>query len=164
MWLPSNCEACLAASWHPKWLNTLRSGLRGGVPVDEGPVDRHLKRGFGIMQGYVAMCLSVKDQARDMPEWLEWHAAMGVSRVYLFDMGSQPPLNTVPPCCSGLPLFAKMRPRSSHRRSSACCACSSRQSHARQCSFALHAAMLTLASMTEVCLPHLETKGRTQLG
>lgn len=60
------------------------------------------------VQGYVALCLVVKDQARDMPEWLEWHARIGVGRMYVFDMGSSPPLNQVTAlnvqyCCNGIP-------------------------------------------------------------
>lgn len=44
-------------------------------------------------EGHVALCLTVKDQEADMAEWLEWHQLIGVSRVYVFDMGSSPPLN-----------------------------------------------------------------------
>lgn len=44
-------------------------------------------------EGYVALCLTVRDQAADMAEWLEWHQLIGVDRVYLFDMGSSPPMN-----------------------------------------------------------------------
>lgn len=43
--------------------------------------------------GYVAACLAVKDQHRDLAEWLDWHASLGVSRFYLMDAGSDPPLD-----------------------------------------------------------------------
>jgi hypothetical protein len=47
------------------------------------------------VKGYVALCLAVKDQAADMAEWLEWHQLLGISRMYVFDMGTMPPMNQV---------------------------------------------------------------------
>ena len=44
---------------------------------------------------YVALCLVAKDQHEDLPEWLAWHARLGVGRVYLLDMGSSPPLQVL---------------------------------------------------------------------
>ena len=35
------------------------------------------------------------DQHRDLPEWLEYHQRLGVSRVYVMDTGSTPPLDGV---------------------------------------------------------------------
>ncbi len=46
----------------------------------------------------MALCLAVKDQGRDMPEWLAWHRTLGIGRVYMFDMGSRPPMNQVSYC------------------------------------------------------------------
>lgn len=46
------------------------------------------------MQGYLALCLAVKDQTADMPEWLDWHAKSGVARFYIFDMASAVPMNS----------------------------------------------------------------------
>jgi hypothetical protein len=43
----------------------------------------------------VALCLAVKDQAADMAEWIEWHRLLGVRRMYIFDMGTEPPMNQV---------------------------------------------------------------------
>lgn len=31
--------------------------------------------------GYVAACLAVKNQKRDLPEWLAYHQSIGVSKV-----------------------------------------------------------------------------------
>jgi hypothetical protein len=38
----------------------------------------------------VALCLAVKDQAADIAEWVEWHQLLGVRRMYVFDMGTEP--------------------------------------------------------------------------
>lgn len=39
-------------------------------------------------EGYVALCVIVKDQAADLREWLQYHRWIGISRVYLFDNNS----------------------------------------------------------------------------
>jgi hypothetical protein len=38
--------------------------------------------------GSVALCLTVKDHHWDIVEWLDWHLAIGVDKIYVFDMGS----------------------------------------------------------------------------
>ncbi|EFN56032.1 hypothetical protein CHLNCDRAFT_145470 [Chlorella variabilis] len=43
----------------------------------------------------VAMCLTVKDQAEDLPEWVEYHLGLGASHIYVFDTGSRPPVKGV---------------------------------------------------------------------
>ncbi|KAI3437702.1 hypothetical protein D9Q98_000151 [Chlorella vulgaris] len=48
----------------------------------------------GHAQG-IAMCLSVKDQAEALPEWVEYHISLGVSHIYVYDTGSRPPVKWV---------------------------------------------------------------------
>ncbi|TVY26166.1 Glycosyltransferase family 92 protein [Lachnellula hyalina] len=44
---------------------------------------------------YLAICLSVKDQTRDLPEWFTHHYHhIGVRRFYVMDDGSDPPLSS----------------------------------------------------------------------
>ena len=42
---------------------------------------------------YVAVCVVMKDQNVDIPEFVAWHAALGVRNFYLFDHGSSPPVS-----------------------------------------------------------------------
>ena len=43
---------------------------------------------------YLAICLSVRDQAPDLPEWLQHHYYnMGVNKFYIMDDGSKPPMS-----------------------------------------------------------------------
>jgi hypothetical protein len=58
----------------------------------------HAKPYEHIPQGYVALCLAVKGQAADTAEWVEWHQLLGVQRMYVFDMGTEPPMNQVRGC------------------------------------------------------------------
>lgn len=45
---------------------------------------------------YLAICLAVKDQGKDMPEWLQHHYhTMGIKRFYIMDDGSNPPLSSM---------------------------------------------------------------------
>lgn len=44
---------------------------------------------------YFAMCLTIKDQHKDIREWIGHHKAVGAGKVYLYDTGSKPPLDTV---------------------------------------------------------------------
>ena len=41
----------------------------------------------------VAICAVAKDQGADVPEWAAWHARLGVSKIWLYDDGSVPPLS-----------------------------------------------------------------------
>eukprot|EP00891_Asterochloris_glomerata_P005717 jgi/Astpho2/5717/e_gw1.00079.119.1_t len=41
---------------------------------------------------YLALCLAAKDQHLDLREWLDHHLALGVSKIYLFDDHSDPPM------------------------------------------------------------------------
>lgn len=44
----------------------------------------------------LALCSIVKDEwAENLNEWLDYHAAMGVSKIYLMDNNSSVPLNTI---------------------------------------------------------------------
>ncbi|KAJ3167183.1 hypothetical protein HDU88_002520 [Geranomyces variabilis] len=46
---------------------------------------------------YVAICLSVKGQNRDLPEWLTHHYHhIGIRRFYIMDDGTVPPLSATP--------------------------------------------------------------------
>lgn len=38
------------------------------------------------------MCAVVKDQHKDVREWLDWNLALGVGRIYLFDNNSSAPM------------------------------------------------------------------------
>lgn len=40
----------------------------------------------------VALCVAIKDQAVDVREWITYHRAIGVSKFYIWDTGSKPPL------------------------------------------------------------------------
>jgi hypothetical protein len=42
--------------------------------------------------GYVAICAVVKDQARDLREWVEYHRYVGVRKIYVYDNNSTVPL------------------------------------------------------------------------
>jgi len=42
---------------------------------------------------YLAFCVVLKDQSDDLPEFVAWHAALGVRNFYLFDHGSNPPVS-----------------------------------------------------------------------
>ena len=51
-----------------------------------------LSRGKAEVAAYVAMCLIVKDQPRDVVEWVQYHHALGVDKFYVFDHNSSVPL------------------------------------------------------------------------
>lgn len=40
----------------------------------------------------VAICAVAKDQGADLAEWAAWHARLGVSKMWVYDDGSRPPL------------------------------------------------------------------------
>ncbi|PHH61943.1 hypothetical protein CDD81_7692 [Ophiocordyceps australis] len=45
---------------------------------------------------YIALCLAVKDQAQDLPEWLQHHYFnMGIGKFYIMDDGSDPPMSSL---------------------------------------------------------------------
>ena len=49
----------------------------------------------GDDEEYVALCMAVKDQVEDLPEYLEHHYYhLGVRRFYIMDDGTDPPLST----------------------------------------------------------------------
>lgn len=61
--------------------------------------------------GYVALCLAVKNQHRELPEWLEYYKRMGVSQIYAMeDQQTEPPLDDVlqPHVKSGLVTHVKV--------------------------------------------------------
>jgi hypothetical protein len=41
----------------------------------------------------IALCTVVRDQGPDLAEWVAWHARLGVSKMYVYDHGSHPPLS-----------------------------------------------------------------------
>ena len=43
-------------------------------------------------ESYLAICSIIKDQHTDVREWLLHHLKLGVSKIYIFDDGSKPPL------------------------------------------------------------------------
>lgn len=42
---------------------------------------------------YVAACVVLRDQGIDLPEFVAWHAALGIKTFYLYDHGSSPPVS-----------------------------------------------------------------------
>lgn len=47
-----------------------------------------------ISDEYVAICIAIKDQRSDLPEWLKHHYYhLGIRRFYIMDDGSNPPLS-----------------------------------------------------------------------
>ena len=42
---------------------------------------------------YVAACVVLRDQKVDLPEFIAWHAALGIRTFYLYDHGSSPPVS-----------------------------------------------------------------------
>ncbi|KAI8824419.1 uncharacterized protein EV422DRAFT_485841, partial [Fimicolochytrium jonesii] len=56
---------------------------------------------------YVAICLSVKGQVRDLPEWFIHHYHhIGIRRFYIMDDGTKPPLSEQPENHYGIPRSA----------------------------------------------------------
>jgi len=47
--------------------------------------------------GYMAICAIVKNQHRDIREWLEYHRWLGIKKIYVYDNNS-----TVRECCHNL--------------------------------------------------------------
>ena len=45
--------------------------------------------------GYLAICLVVRNQHADLPEWLDYHAHLGAAHIYVMDDSSNPPLDNV---------------------------------------------------------------------
>lgn len=46
-----------------------------------------------MMETYgVTACLLIKDEGRYLPEWLEWHAGIGIEHFYIYDNGSAVPV------------------------------------------------------------------------
>ncbi|KAL6771947.1 hypothetical protein ACKKBG_A28390 [Auxenochlorella protothecoides x Auxenochlorella symbiontica] len=52
-----------------------------------------LTHGDQVAPGSVALCLAVRDAHEDILEWLLHHKRLGVTRVYLWDNKSVPPMN-----------------------------------------------------------------------
>ena len=44
------------------------------------------------IQQYLALCISVKDQNKDIREWIEYHEQLGVGLFYIVDNNSKTPL------------------------------------------------------------------------
>ena len=43
---------------------------------------------------YFALCLAVRDQHKDIREWIEHHRGLGVGKIYVYDHNSNVPMNT----------------------------------------------------------------------
>ena len=58
--------------------------------------------------GYLSMCLTVKDEHIDIIENIEYHRKVGVSKIYVIDTGSNPPLKSLllPYIVSGLVVYS----------------------------------------------------------
>jgi hypothetical protein len=58
--------------------------------------------------GYLSQCLTVKDEPLDVLENVEYHRRVGVSRIYVLDTGSVPPLKPLllPHIASGLVVYS----------------------------------------------------------
>jgi hypothetical protein len=57
----------------------------------------YLFRKIIIHDEYVAICMAVRDQARDLPEWFIHHYHhLGIRRFYIMDDGTIPPLSEYP--------------------------------------------------------------------
>jgi hypothetical protein len=41
--------------------------------------------GIFLLQEYMAICAAVRNSHADVTEWLDWHLALGVDRIYVFD-------------------------------------------------------------------------------
>ncbi|ESZ89719.1 hypothetical protein SBOR_9895 [Sclerotinia borealis F-4128] len=65
------------------------------------PVNKHKKPFLGSKQDtrddeYVSVCMAVKDQQLDLPEWFVHHYYnLGIKRFYIMDDGSDPPLSEI---------------------------------------------------------------------
>eukprot|EP00891_Asterochloris_glomerata_P008705 jgi/Astpho2/8705/Aster-05272 len=55
----------------------------------------HRLAGHFHEQQYIAICAIVKDQPLDISFWLHYHFHMGVSKFYLYDNNSTPPMSNV---------------------------------------------------------------------
>lgn len=47
-----------------------------------------------VIESYVSICSSIKDQHADVREWLAYHRAVGVDKFYLVDTGSAIPMRS----------------------------------------------------------------------
>jgi hypothetical protein len=96
-------ESIIATSTIPeKHISSTLPSPTGASPTDdEEAVDitsNEMKTtGDGnTTEEYVAICLGVKDQSRDLGEWLTHHYHhVGIKRFYIMDDGSEPPLSTM---------------------------------------------------------------------
>jgi hypothetical protein len=55
------------------------------------PISARYHPPAGQDNAYVAMCLVVKNQNADLPEWVQYHSYIGVRKFYIYDHGSTPP-------------------------------------------------------------------------
>ncbi len=77
-------ESCQPAQSHPQPLSSVRS-----VSVRLSTKQIKPEQAAGK---YLAICISVKDQNRDIREWIEYHEQLGVSAFYIVDNNSKAPL------------------------------------------------------------------------
>ena len=63
-------------------------------PIPTPPIDSSIPT---PESEYIAICVSVRDQTLDLPEWLTHHYHhLGIRRFYIMDDGSVPPLSSLP--------------------------------------------------------------------
>ena len=65
------------------------------IPVTQPPEDQLVEIALSPKEEYFSLCVAAKDQAQDLPEFLSHHYHhMNVSRFYIMDDRSDPPLET----------------------------------------------------------------------
>lgn len=66
------------------------------VKPNDQPIPHSSQHFTNVSEKYVAACVAVKDQPKDLPEFLVHHYHnVGIRHFYLMDDGSEPPLSTV---------------------------------------------------------------------
>eukprot|EP01024_Parvocaulis_polyphysoides_P016400 TRINITY_DN17284_c0_g2_i2.p1 TRINITY_DN17284_c0_g2~~TRINITY_DN17284_c0_g2_i2.p1 ORF type:complete len:339 (-),score=24.72 TRINITY_DN17284_c0_g2_i2:644-1660(-) len=45
--------------------------------------------------GYVALCLSARNEHSNIREWIQYHLWLGVNKIYIFDQESNPPMSSI---------------------------------------------------------------------
>ena len=89
---------------HPPWIALLLTDMS-----DDGKVAETSGKLLTPKDpGYLSMCLTVKDEHMDIIENIEYHRKVGVSKIYVIDTGSNPPLKSLllPYIMSGLVVYS----------------------------------------------------------
>jgi hypothetical protein len=74
---------------------TVVSNGEGNATASDKPEDKsYLSVPYKPEDEYLAICISMKDQTKDLPEWLIHHYHhIGIRRFYIMDDGSDPPIS-----------------------------------------------------------------------